>query len=250
MNFLSLLKRSIIYKLKKKISIDEDNLSKKSLDDLFHHYGSDKANFFKKGDRQGHGYSNFYVNHLEHLRNKKINILEIGSYAGASAAAFTKYFPNANIFCFDVNISNFIYMSKKINVYGVDINNKKKIKKILQKIFITHKFNSFDLIIDDGSHNLKDILLSLNLFFKNLNDNGIFVIEDFMHPNYYEYNRNVEHILVDEFLKNIKNKKFSKSSLVNEENQKYLMDTIKEIIFENGNLRDSNICFIKKKKIK
>ena len=67
-----------------------------------------------------------------------------------------------------------------------------------------------------------------------------------MHPNYYEYNRNVEHILVDEFLTNIKNKKFSKSSLINEENQKYLMDTIKEIIFENGNLRDSNICFIKK----
>ncbi|MDC0544865.1 hypothetical protein OAO00_00005, partial [Pelagibacteraceae bacterium] len=61
---------------------------------------------FKKGNREGHGYSKFYTNHLNHLKNEQINILEIGSYAGASAAAFAKYFPKANIFCFDVNISN------------------------------------------------------------------------------------------------------------------------------------------------
>ena len=126
MNFFSLFKRDIIYKFKKKISIDKNNLSLSSLDDLFHHYGSDKANFFKKENREGHGYSKFYTKHLDHLKNKQINILEIGSYAGASAAAFAKYFSKANIFCFDINISNFKYESKKIHVFGIDINNKKK----------------------------------------------------------------------------------------------------------------------------
>ena len=165
MNFFSLFKRKIIYKLKKKISIDTKDLSQKSLDKLFHFYGSDKANFFKLLNREGHGYSSYYINQIDHLKKKNINILEIGSYAGASAAAFSKYFPNANIFCFDVNISNFKYKSKKIHVYGVDINNEKKVKQILNNIFEIHQFSFFDLIIDDGSHNLKDIIYSLNYFF-------------------------------------------------------------------------------------
>ena len=123
MNFFSLFKRNIIYQKKKKTSIDNDNLNKKSLDELFHHYGSDKADIFKKRNSKGHGYSKFYSKYLDNLKNKNINILEIGSYAGASAAAFTQYFPKAKIFCFDINISNFEYQSKKIYVHGIDINN-------------------------------------------------------------------------------------------------------------------------------
>ena len=101
MNFLSLLKRNIIYKYKNKKSIDNDGISSKSLNDLFTHYGSDKADFFKKENRESHGYSSFYTKHFSNLKNKKINILEIGSFAGASAAAFSKYFPHSKIFCFE-----------------------------------------------------------------------------------------------------------------------------------------------------
>ena len=74
--------------------------------------------------------------------------------------------PNSQVFCFDINISNFKYKSKNIHVFGVDINNEKKIKKILNKIFTDYKFEKFDLIIDDGSHNLKDILIALKFFLK------------------------------------------------------------------------------------
>ena len=247
MNIFSLFKRNIIYKFKKKISIDDNSLIEKSLDELFHLFGSDKSDIFKGTDAKGHGYSRFYLNQLSHLKNNQINILEIGSYAGASAAAFAKFFPNANIFCFDVNISNFKYESKKISVYGVDINNNKKIKKILNKIFEEKNFNSFDLIIDDGSHNLSDILFSFNFFFHYLKKKGIFVIEDFRHPNYYQYNRNLNHILLDEFLENIKNKKISHSSIFTEEDQIYLINSIKNINIKKGNLIDSDICFIEKK---
>ncbi len=247
MNIFSLLKRNIIYKLKRKISIDDNNFSENSLDELFHFYGSDKSNIFKRSQTKGHGYSKFYSNQLKEFKNKKINILEIGSYAGASAAAFAKYFSNANIFCFDVNISNFKYQSKNIFVYGVDINNKKKVKEILNDIFEKNKFSFFDLIIDDGSHNLSDMLLSFNLFFHYLNNEGIFVIEDFKHPNYYQYNRNINHILIDEFLNNLENKKLFNSSIVSQENQKYLMNVIKKIDIYKGNLKNSDICFVKKK---
>ena len=96
-----------LFRDKNKIHIDTDNIKTNSLDELFYHYGSDKADIFKKTENKGHGYSKFYKQKLEKLRNQKINILEIGSYAGASAAAFVKYLPESNIFCFDVNISNF-----------------------------------------------------------------------------------------------------------------------------------------------
>ena len=246
MNFFSLLKRNLIYKFKKKISIDNDSKNLKSLDDLFHFYGSDKANIFKKTNQLGHGYSKYYSNHLKKIKNEKINILEIGSYAGASAAAFSKFIPDANIFCFDVNISNFEYKSKKIYVYGLDINNKIKVEKFINKIFEAHQINFFDIIIDDGSHNLSDILNSLNFFFKYLNKNGVFIIEDFKHPNYYKYNRNIDHIFVDEFLNNVQNKKLSSSSIFSNEDQITLMNAIYKIEIFKGNLNDSDICFIEK----
>ena len=246
MNFFSLFKRNIIYNFKKKFLIDTENVSKLTLDELFHYYGSDKANVFKKSNKQGHGFSTFYTDHFDHLKKNKINILEIGSYAGASAAAFTKYFPNANIFCFDVNISNFKFASKKIHVFGIDVNNKNKVKNTLTKIFKQHQFFQFDLIIDDGSHNLKDIFCSLNLLFQFLKKDGTFIIEDFKHPNYYQYNRNINHILVDEFLKNILDKKLTDSTMFNDKEQRYLMNSIKSIDVNKGNLNDSDICFIKK----
>jgi len=53
--------------------------------------------------------------------------------------------------------------------------------------------------------------------------------------------------LIDDLLKNIENKKFFNSSIINEKNQKELMDLIKKIDVSKGNLTDSDICFIKKK---
>jgi ubiquinone/menaquinone biosynthesis C-methylase UbiE len=247
LNFFSLFKRNIFYKLKKKILIDIDKVEGKSLDKLFQFYGSDKGNYFEAGNTKGHGYSDFYTSQLDNLKDNKINILEIGSYAGSSAAAFVKYFSKANIFCLDINISNFKYKSEKIHVYGIDIKNLSKVKKTLNKIFQENHINNFDIIIDDGSHNLKDILLTLNFFFRYLKKNGTFIIEDFKHPNYYQYNRNLNHILLDEFLENIEKKKISNSSIFTEEDQIYLINSIKNINIKKGNLIDSDICFIEKK---
>ena len=247
MNFFSLFKRNLIYKFKKKASIDVDNIKFNTLDDLFHHYGSDKANVFKLNNESGHGFSKFYEKNFTKFKNKKINILEIGSYAGGSAAAFVKYFPNINIFCFDINISNFKYKSKNIHVFGIDINNEKKINKILESIFLQYNFDKFDLIIDDGSHKLSDILNGLKFFFQYVKSNGIYIIEDFKHPNYYNYNKNINHIFVDELLNNLQNKKISISSVFTKNDQIDLINQIEKIESYRGNLEDSDIAFINKK---
>ena len=72
MNFFSLFKRKILYQLKNKINIDLDGFNKKDLDELFYFYGSDKANFFKKKLRKGHGFSKFYSQNLDHLKSKTL----------------------------------------------------------------------------------------------------------------------------------------------------------------------------------
>ena len=246
MNFFSLFKRNLLFKLKRKISIDKDNTENKSLDELFHQYGSDKADVFKPALREGHGFSKFYINQLINFKDKKMNILELGSYAGSSAAAFTKYFTDSKVFCFDINISNFKFTSKNIEVYGVDINNRSEILKILSKIFFKHQIKNFDLIIDDGSHKLSDILSSLKFFLGYLKIGGVYVIEDFKHPNYYKYNRDIDDILADELLIKIKEKKFFQSTVFNKNDQKYLFDSVKGVDIFKGNLKDSDIAFLKK----
>ena len=246
MNFFSLFKRKILYKLKKKINIDLDNIKKKTLDELLSHYSSDKADIFSKTKENGHGFSKIYAQHLDHLKNKNIKILEIGSFAGASAAAFSKYFTKSNIYCFDVNISNFIYSSKNIHVYGLNINNENEVKKILKNIALETNSNFFDIIIDDGSHYLSDILFSLKNLFRYVKKGGVYIIEDFKHPNYYEYNRNIKHILVDQVLKNLQKKILFNSNIISNDSQSYLQKNIGRINIYRGNLKDSDICFIEK----
>ena len=246
MNFFSLFKRNLIYNFKKKIPIDNDNISINSLDKLFYHYGSDKSDIFKKTEKKSHGYSKFYKQKIEKLKNQKINILEIGSYAGASAAAFVKYLPKSNIFCFDINISNFEYKSKKIHVFGIDIKNQKKTIKTLNKITEKFKIKEFDIIIDDGSHNLSDILIALKFFFKYLRSKGLYVIEDFKHPNYYQYNKNINHLLIDELFENLEKKNTFNSILFTKNEQLELMSMVDKIEVFKGNLNDSDISFITK----
>jgi predicted O-methyltransferase YrrM len=246
LNFFSLFKRNLIYKFKKKINIDNDNVNANSLDSLFHYFGSDKSNIFKKTNDKGHGYSIYYKKKLDNLKEKKINILEIGSYSGASAAAFVKYFPNSNIYCFDINLTNFKYRSKRIHTFGIDINNEKKVIKTLNYICKNNNVSKFDIIIDDGSHNLSDILFGVKLLFSRVKEQGFYIIEDFKYPNYHNYNKNINHILVDELLENLINKRFFKSEIFTRDNQEYLINSIKKIEVFKGNLNDSDISFISK----
>ena len=202
MNFFSLFKRKILYKIKKKTNIDLDGIKDDTLDDLFHYYGSDKANIFKITQNQGHGFSEFYSKQLDHLRKKDIKILEIGSYSGASASAFIKYFASSKVYCFDINISNFIYYSKNIKVFGLEINDRKNVEKVLSQISVQSNSNFFE---------------------------------------------NIDHILVDQMLTNLKEKKLFNSNIVSKNDQIYFHENIQDITIYKGNLELSDICFIKKK---
>ena len=89
-------------------------------------------------------------------------------------------------------------------------------------------------------------MISFKYFFKYVKKNGLFVIEEFKYPNYYNYNRNTNHIFVDELLENLKNKKLFISNIFDDSEQKELINSIEAIEIFKGNLKDSDISFITK----
>ena len=79
-----------------------------------------------------------------------------------------------------------------------------------------------------------------------MKNKGLYVIEDYKYPNYYDYNNNIDHIYVDEFLNNLQNKKFFTSKIFSGQDQKELISSIKTVEIFKGNLNDSDISFITK----
>ena len=127
-----------------------------------------------------------------------------------------------------------------------DLNNfKKKIKKISE--------NNFKIIIDDGSHLLKGIIHNLKFFFRFLDKDGYYIIEDFNLPEYHSFLNDSDgnELLFRNIIQNIKNKTFFESKILNKEDQKYLFENIKDINVYKGKMIEegknvSDIVFFKK----
>ena len=248
MKLLTYFYKRLAFFFKKKINIDNEKLNYRNLDELFTYYGTDKAKkvrtqYNKNSDLFiGHGYSKFYENHFAFLKNSNFNLLEIGTWFGASTASFCKYFPNAKIFGIDKNFK-FKYKSKNISFIQCDIRTKIGLKKLSNKIY----GKKFKIIIDDGSHILTHIIKNIIFFTNYIEQGGFFVIEDFNLPKNHNNLNDAEdkEIYIDEILKNIKQKKYFKSDILSKSKQKYLFETIENIYVYKGNSKDSDIAFLK-----
>ena len=239
MNFFSLFKRNIIYLIKNKIDIDKDKFGKKTnLDYLFKKYETDKSN-------ASHGFTKYYTNHLNKLKNRRLNFLEIGSARGGSAAAFVHYFDKSNVFCLDVNLTLVKYKSDKINFFGLDSSNSKMLFKFLKNVEEKFSVKKFDVIIDDGSHILSDQLFSINYFYKYLKKGGYYIIEDYKFPNYFKRCNDVDENTIDILIKKLKNNKVIKSQILQNNTINKLYKA--KIYAYKGRTKISDIVFFQKK---
>ena len=241
MNFFSLFKRKIIYLLTNKIDIDKDKFGKNiSLDYLFKKYETDKSNAI-------HGFTKYYTNHLNRLKNKRLNFLEIGSAGGGSAAAFVHYFDKSNVFCLDVNLTLVKYKSDKINFFGLDSSNSKMLYRFLKNIEERFSVKKFDVIIDDGSHIQSDQLNALNFFYKYVGMGGFYIIEDYKFPNYFNHLNDVNDLKIDELIKKINHRENINSKLITENTIRNIINNNKKIYEYKGNTENSDIVFFEKK---
>lgn len=122
-----------------------------------------------------HSYINQYDKILRKLKNKKINVIEIGCFQGGSIKLWHDYFEKATIYGCDIedNIKlKEIKNDDRINLY---LNEDAYNKEYVNKYF---KDKKFDFMLDDGPHTLESQKKFIELYLPMLTDNGIFVIED------------------------------------------------------------------------
>lgn len=145
-------------------------------------HGSDKG-------RGIHNYSKFYNFLFGDVKNKKLNVFEVGlgtnnvtipsnmgaSYnVGASLYGWEEYFLNSNIFGADVD-KGILFNKDRIQTFFVDQLDKKTINDLLDN---TLKDIVFDIMIDDGLHQfVANHNFLINSIHK-LKTGGVYIIED------------------------------------------------------------------------
>jgi hypothetical protein len=240
--------------IEKKINLDylgiiNPTLFDKNLNYLFEYFNTDKGYYFynqyskskKKEKIQGHSYVAFYEKYFKIVKNNKLNILELGSFKGAAAAAFFFYFPNSKIYSGDIFPDLFNFFSKRIFNFKVDSGSEKSINSV-----ILNNDVKYDIIIEDASHFLKDQIISLFLLFKKLKSDGFFIIEELDFPDTRkDMNLLNEKPTLREILYCIKENKNFHSNYINNIDRKYFLENFQSINIYKG--RTNEIAFIKKK---
>jgi len=115
-------------------------------------------------------------------RDRPVSLLEVGVQNGGSLEVWSRYFRNARtIIGCDINprCADLRYDDPRIAVVVGDVNADQT------RLEIAALSETFDLIIDDGSHRSLDVLMAFVTYFPALKPGGLFVIED-THTLYWE----------------------------------------------------------------
>jgi SAM-dependent methyltransferase/uncharacterized coiled-coil DUF342 family protein len=127
-------------------------------------------------------YYDVYGSIFSEYRKEPVSVLEIGIQNGGFLEILSLYFWNAKaiVGCdIDPKCGELKYTDNKIHIVLGDIKDKNNVERIL-KISDT-----YDIIIDDGSHTHEDIIKAFINLFPHLKDGGIYIIED-LHASYWK----------------------------------------------------------------
>ena len=128
--------------------------------------GTDKNFGGKNGHCYGKAYDKIFANFKQ---NDELDIIEVGTEYGKSLLAWREFFPNANI-------------------AGIDIEDKVEnkiddIEYIITNIKDFEPKKEYDIVIDDGSHKLDDVIQTVRKF--KLKEGGVMIIEDCQKPDHW-----------------------------------------------------------------
>lgn len=125
-----------------------------------------------------HQYALHYQTHFERLRNRRLNLLEIGvgghedpNVGGHSLRMWKDYFYNSNICGIDIHDKSSLE-EPRIQIFRGSQADPEFLKKVAAQI------GRLDIIIDDGSHINEHVLVSFQTLFPLLAEGGIYAIED------------------------------------------------------------------------
>lgn len=162
------------------------------LNDIGLKYNADKSSRF-------HHYLDFYQQQLPD-RSFKGRLLEIGVMDGCSMKMWREYYPEAEIVGIDIKDMSFMHNSdwqvpESVKLLELDGTKSKDMQPL----------GMFDIIIDDGSHYMKDQQKSFELLYYNqLNKGGVYILED-LWTSYIDFYQNAKITTID-YLKQLEKK--------------------------------------------
>lgn len=140
---------------------------------------TDIKNFFYKSEYYSVKFENYfpiYEKLFSRFRNKKIVFVDIGVFSGGSLFMWKEYFgEKAKIIGVDLNPG-----AKKFEKYGFDIFIGDQSSEKFWRDFFT-KVGPVDIVLDDGGHTNFQQINTVIACSRNVNDDGLIVIEDTWH---------------------------------------------------------------------
>jgi hypothetical protein len=132
-----------------------------------------------RSDKWGsHWYTQHYQRYFEPLKNKRMNVLEIGvggydspDLGGASLHMWRAYFRNSRIVGIDLYDKSGL-SGRRIDVRQCDQTDSEALLRL------SKEYGGFDIIIDDGSHLNEHVIKTFKVLFPLMRQNGIYVVED------------------------------------------------------------------------
>jgi len=131
---------------------------------------SEVAKLFRTDKSYLHDYYNRFYNKLFSKYKSSCDILEIGILDGQSLKVWNEYFENGVVHGMD--IKDLSLNESRIRTFLVDQSDEN------QLFSFSNLGNKYDVIIDDGSHKMRDQQITIQILFDNLKSGGYFVIED------------------------------------------------------------------------
>jgi precorrin-6B methylase 2 len=156
------------------------------------HNGTDKHSLTAE---LGHDYvRGFYNEEFKKYADKEIRLLEIGVYTGASLGLWQKYFLKGQI----------VGLEKYEGLIQEKYTTLDRVTLGICNAYdprVAEQLGTFDIIIDDGSHELPDLKTFIELYLPLVNEGGLLILEDIAEPVYFqeltevvpeEYKNNIE----------------------------------------------------------
>jgi len=134
----------------------------------------------EKGIAKWSHYFPAYEKHFERFRNTPVKVLEIGILDGGSIPMWQKYFGS---YCEYVGI-DITPSCKNYEIPGAHVRiGDQSDEKFLQSLI--DEFGEFDIIIDDGSHQVAHVNKTFQYLYPKMSKNGVYLIED-THAAYWK----------------------------------------------------------------
>ena len=127
-------------------------------------------------DEQVHKWTHYfpvYERFFKDFVNKSLVMYEIGVSRGGSLQLWKKYLgPFATIVGIDINEASKKYEDEQCKVRIGDQADLDCLRKVVDE------FGQPDIVVDDGSHVMRDLDVSFRFLYPLLNNNGVYIVED------------------------------------------------------------------------